>query len=596
MSFQANAYADLTNSAISHVRLALAAGAVKRGPRRWPLPVGPASPGGESLADYWLRKALEAELPILRRSAASDLEKVGALTSWVCRSVARAPRDSPCQLSASNNAGWDRRPVAQLLHLFARRRAAAMCGGTAQILLKVCRLFGFDGFVYGFGKPDSNLTHVVTVVRVEHDARTILLVNDAHFNISITDADGAPIDFLDLLRRLRQGCYSELRLAQDRDAEHDYLLSPEAETMGDGKVSTPNGRVRRKVPKLEKWVASKPMDTLFPVLEFPANFLALFTCPVFVGLARAPAVRLRNRLRSLLITRETRPATTPARVLDNEDCDAAAYWFRRYLEARYPVLTDRDATDVDKVHTLREFVFHSINRSPQHSYLQLPDRWGNDFYCRSAPELFRAFLNHEGSAMCNGNAYALTRVCELFGMPGFVYNMGIPEMQFTHAVAVITVTEQAAKRAIVADAHLGMTVEDENGVPVDFFDMLARLRDRQHERLQMRFQQGLTVPYIVPKGYRLSEGEVTEDYPARDLGKGFRLYWQMASAALEYWCRGCDMPRLMREHGFPPFFLYLYCFPQGVFAAGGSETEDARSIRRRIQAILRGEAIDAPSV
>lgn len=529
-----------------------------------------------SLADFWLRKALEAELPVLGDPAADDMAKVSALRSWVCRNVPRAPRDSPHQLSAPMHAGWCRRPAAELMRRFVQRRAAAMCGGISVVLLKVYRLFGYDGFVYGFGVADQMVTHVVTVVQISWRGEAVHAIQDAHFNLEVTNSGGVPVDFFDLMQWLRAERHSEHRLQQHEDGEHDYLD-------GYDTANGPNATVqRRKSPDLRKWLSSKPMAQLAPGLAFPSNFLHLFLHPMSVSFGLCRGATLWGRLRALFVQFATLRTIRRHAASSDDELEASSFWFRRYLEARFPVLSDPNATDLLKAHTLREFAFQTINRSPRDAFLQLPDRWGNDYYHRSAPELFRAFLNHDGSTMCHGNAYAMTRLCEIFGMRGFVYNMGIPDVPFTHAVAVITIRDGAAERAIVEDAHLGMTIQDSSGCALDLFDMLARLREYRHETLRIRFQKNLNAPYLVYEGHRFINNEVLQDVPPERVGKDTYLFRQQIN--VQNWCERWNLPGLMSARGYPPVFLYLFCLPIGVFADGGSETTQANLIKRRIQA------------
>ncbi|MBI3196163.1 MAG: hypothetical protein HYZ40_01390 [Rhodospirillales bacterium] len=68
--------------------------------------------------------------------------------------------------------------VDTLYERFLNHERGVYCGGTAWTLMKLFEAFGLESWIYIFGESDTELSHVVTLVRA--DGR--IIVQDAYFN------------------------------------------------------------------------------------------------------------------------------------------------------------------------------------------------------------------------------------------------------------------------------------------------------------------------------------------------------------------------------------------------------------------------------
>jgi len=92
-----------------------------------------------------------------------------------------------------------------LYERFLNHERGVYCGGTAWTLMKLFEAFGFEAWIYNFGVPDTELSHVVTLVRA--DGR--IIVQDAYFNYTLNGTDGASADILAILAALKERRASE---------------------------------------------------------------------------------------------------------------------------------------------------------------------------------------------------------------------------------------------------------------------------------------------------------------------------------------------------------------------------------------------------
>jgi len=124
-----------------------------------------------------------------------------------------------------------------------------MCGGMAYALMKLYRDFGYESYIVDMGKPEYE-THVVVLVRVEDGDRQLLSIQDVLFDVSLVDRDGRPLDYFEMLGKLRNLRHEEINIAPShewsvqrdiiiRQNEVDYFpwirLSKDFRTLGDNR-------------------------------------------------------------------------------------------------------------------------------------------------------------------------------------------------------------------------------------------------------------------------------------------------------------------------------------------------------------------------
>lgn len=90
--------------------------------------------------------------------------------------------------------------VDTLYERFLNHERGVYCGGTAWTLMKLFEAFGLEAWIYNFGDPDTELSHVVTLVRA--DGR--IIVQDAYFNYTLKEKDGSAADIREILAAVRE--------------------------------------------------------------------------------------------------------------------------------------------------------------------------------------------------------------------------------------------------------------------------------------------------------------------------------------------------------------------------------------------------------
>lgn len=98
-------------------------------------------------------------------------------------------------------------PLASLFARFDSNGEGVWCSGAAVVLARLYRHAGFRAFTYNYGRAESGITHVTTLVEVDGD----LYVQDAYFNAEYVEADGTPIAFRNILEGLAAGAAPLLR-------------------------------------------------------------------------------------------------------------------------------------------------------------------------------------------------------------------------------------------------------------------------------------------------------------------------------------------------------------------------------------------------
>lgn len=163
------------------------------------------SPDRAPLARTWFFNYLHAELPILLNAGASDWEKVNAVREWAYRHI---PRAAPGAFLDNRN-----KPPEVLFEEFERFQGGFACGGTAELLRDLYIELGYDAYTYDMGTRENDLSHMLTVVRIEHEGQAMFVVQDAYFNFTLRSSDGSPLDLRDLFTSLERRDLSRVQVA-----------------------------------------------------------------------------------------------------------------------------------------------------------------------------------------------------------------------------------------------------------------------------------------------------------------------------------------------------------------------------------------------
>lgn len=110
----------------------------------------------------------------------------------------------------------------EIFDIYKKQIGGVDCRGISYSLLKVYTDLGFEAYSYSAGIGD--FTHVIVLVNTEYKGKKILLVEDPFFNVTYTTPKGDPLDFIEMLKLIKQKKYGEIVISGGHE-KHLYLCS-----------------------------------------------------------------------------------------------------------------------------------------------------------------------------------------------------------------------------------------------------------------------------------------------------------------------------------------------------------------------------------
>lgn len=159
----------------------------------------------------------------------------------------------------------------------------------------------------------------------------------------------------------------------------------------------------------------------------------------------------------------------------------------------YPVLRDDSLPDLERVTLLREWSWSRIDYAPSMeanlAFVESVPGWR----ALPADKLFATF-DGRGGVICAPAAIALQRLYEAFGFKAWQIchaSNGAPR----HSVTVVEIQHNGAMVRCVQDPSFNCYLADrDSGEPLDYLDMVARLRDHRHETIAVIESDWRTAP------------------------------------------------------------------------------------------------------
>ena len=204
---------------------------------------------GESGRDFMYNLILN-DFPDFGRPGLEDLEVVTILRRFTYQNIIEAYDLSVC-LDTDPSFNYASRQAPEIFQAFREDRGGVWCGGAARAYYRLCRMFGFKCFMINLGNLVGGLSHVTTVVEINHHGRGMLVVQDPYLNTAFRDSSRQPIDYLDLLSILSRRDH-DLIVPEDIENQTRYYLVPaefEPEVAGtwhfrrDGSLAQPVDRL-----------------------------------------------------------------------------------------------------------------------------------------------------------------------------------------------------------------------------------------------------------------------------------------------------------------------------------------------------------------
>lgn len=156
----------------------------------------------ESLTRKELKELITSEVPVLSQENASDFEKVSSLREWVFNNVPVVDENLLIE-NVLDTPYYSRIPLTERITTFRKGLAGAWCGATAGTLMDVYNLFGYEAYIVDHGNSSFSWTHVITIVKILDDGRSIYSVQDAYLNNTWVGKYGRPRDYFGGLALIR---------------------------------------------------------------------------------------------------------------------------------------------------------------------------------------------------------------------------------------------------------------------------------------------------------------------------------------------------------------------------------------------------------
>lgn len=153
-----------------------------------------------------------------------DWQKVNILRQWAYENADVA--SNSCLLQNNPSFKFYSKSATELFEVFAQDKGGVWCAGKAFALMRLYQYYGFDSYVLSYGK-NGLITHAVTLVKINHQGKDILAVEDSYFNLAYANRDNSPLDYFQLIKLLKNKREDKIKVIQDSKGKyHDFILCP----------------------------------------------------------------------------------------------------------------------------------------------------------------------------------------------------------------------------------------------------------------------------------------------------------------------------------------------------------------------------------
>ncbi len=176
-------------------------------------------------------------------------------------------------------------PLTERFELFDKGEAGAWCGTTANTLMDLYELFGYEAYAINSGDYihlDSKNTHVATLVKIRHNNQDILSLQDALYNYTLTDSSGDPLDYFDLISLLSLKKQDQVKILNGSTELKPYLTSNALEKKNPDKLF-PNGNKHYSFPNSlaaqKESLFLKNVNKFLVENGYPQEFIYIYLFP-----------------------------------------------------------------------------------------------------------------------------------------------------------------------------------------------------------------------------------------------------------------------------------------------------------------------------
>lgn len=270
-------------------------------------------------------------------------------------------------------------------------------------------------------------------------------------------------------------------------------------------------------------------------------------------------------------------------VVDLHDGPEGEALLKELIARDRPQLRDPELDDWTKVSVLRDWAYETIDWGSGATLIN--GQVASEFFQRSAPAAFAVFLQDRAGTFCGGAAYALKELYRLYGFDAYMVDIGNPQVM-THTVTLVRLQHGGREIVSVQDPTFNLTYLDSDGLPYDYFQLLADLRHHRHEDVLLEEGPAKVRELIVEKipdfaGYLHMLVEDLDAIPRLPDGRykaGLRLTLSGFDAVFSE-----RIGAYLASRGRPPQTIYLYLDLLGIH--GGDLRTD---LLRRAGEIIAG--------
>jgi hypothetical protein len=180
---------------------------------------------GRTASQYWFLRCLENEIPALTNPAATDWERVCAMREWAYARISLGESTASI-LEARHGYGVYQEPLEEIMRKLDSGEGGFLCAGFSVMLKRLYELCGYAAYTYNMGSPSGLGTHMVSLVDITYEGKTITTVQDSMFNLSFV-RDGKPLDFAGLLWLLQRRRAGDADIAGGARVMKPVVGSPE---------------------------------------------------------------------------------------------------------------------------------------------------------------------------------------------------------------------------------------------------------------------------------------------------------------------------------------------------------------------------------
>ena len=247
---------------------------------------------------------------------------------------------------------------------------------------------------------------------------------------------------------------------------------------------------------------------------------------------------------------------------ENGPADSSEISLKKIIAQQYPIIENPDISDWRKVEILRRWAYGNIKVSTTNCLLEKV--YYSDFNNKSVTEVYLALKNNVGGVWCGGTSVFLAKLYRYYGFEAYTVNMGINGL-WSHVVTLVAINHEGKKLLSIQDAYTDVTYTHQNGSPLDFFDLIHFLHQRQSQKIKtiQAFNIGrylLICPGADKKEIDALKGK--EVLPCESLPTGRELCRKRHT--LEYFTNlaptATKVKQRLKQDGYEPDFLYIFLY------------------------------------